>query len=276
MKPLKLSDSCYNVLVLLCVAGTPALAQPELKGTPSELATLLANAPRIVQVTGEAEVKVQADRGIVTVRISSSARELGQALRANQEACAKFVKLLTAQGLAPDQVQASKFSSTEKYGVFSDKVKSHRVNNLLKVTVRNEKEFQVAADASDSLPEAQYLGVEFERSDKEALRAKAIAEACANATQRKQAFEEQLGLKLTVRRFYDPAAGPLPGDVLVSGQSRAMGFSGGLTAGLPSAHQLYSDAVVTHALAQREDDRSGFGELTFRSRVTVEYSVESK
>jgi hypothetical protein len=229
-------------------------------------------------VSGEAEVKVQADRAVVTIKITSNARELGQALRANQEARGKFVKLLTSQGLGADQVQASKFSSTEKYGIFSDKAKSHRVNNLLRVTVRSEKEFQAVADASDSLPEAQYVGAEFESSDKEALRARAVAEACATANQRKRVFEEQLGLKLSVRRFYDPGVGPLSGE-LVGGTAAKAGpgylDSQVLTSGLRSDLR-YTDSSDARALAQREDDRSGFGELTYRSRVTVEYSVDNK
>jgi hypothetical protein len=227
-------------------------------------------------VTGEAEVKVQADRAVVTVKISTAARELGAALRSNEEARAKLSRLLAEKGIAPDEVKASKFSSTEKYSVFSEKVRSHRVNNLLKVTARNEKEFQVVADAVDSLSEAQYLGVEFERSDKDELKAKAIAAACDNATQRKSVFEQKFGLKLTVRRFLDPSTTLVAGDSMLTGGLRAQGFSAPASAGLPSSPSDYSDSVVTRALAQREDDRSGFGELTFRSRVTVEYLVEGK
>lgn len=213
--------------------------------------------------------------GSNTVKISTSARELGAALRANQQARSKFISVLSNQGVAADQVKASKFSSTEKYSVFSDKVKSHRVNNLLKVTARSEKEFQIVADAIDNLPEAQYLGVEFERSDKEALKEQAIAQACDNANQRKQVFEEKLGLKLTVRRFLDPSAVVPPLGAPLPNGNRAYGFDwylGNTLSGIPN----YAGSTQTHAETQRETDESGFGELTFRSRVTVEYLVEGK
>jgi uncharacterized protein YggE len=251
----------------------------ELKGTPADLAMLLTNAPRFAQVTGEAELKVPADRAVLTVRITTSARELGAALRANQQVRTKFIGILSGQGIPADQVKASKFSSTEKYSVFSDKVKSHRVNNLLKVTAKSEKEFQIVADAIDNLSEATYLGADFERSDKEEMKAKAIGAACDNANQRKQVFEEKLGLKLTVRRFLDPNAAVLvapPGAPLVN-PNRAYGFDWylGTASGMPN----YSGSVQTagtQAVAQRETEESGFGELTFRSRVTVEYLVEGK
>jgi uncharacterized protein len=265
------------VLVWCCLAAVSVFAQAELKGTPAELALLLTNAPRSVLVTGESEVRVQADRAVLAVQINSTAKELGAALRANQQARSKFTKLLEAQGIGADQVKASKFSSTEKHAVFSDKVRSHRVSNLLKVTARNEKEFQVVADAIDNLSEAQYLGVEFERSDSEDLKNNAIAQAIGNANQRKLVFEEKLGLKLTVRGFWDPAGAPPPGLGIQKNPTagRAYGFDWYLgNSGLMGG---YSDSgAIVRALQQREESGSSFGELTFRSRVTVEYSAQGK
>jgi uncharacterized protein YggE len=274
---MKNSKSAWLILFSLCLVATPGSAEPELKGTSADLAQLLTNVPRTVEVTGEAEVKIEADRAVLTVKVSTSARDLGAALRSNQQARGKFTELLAGKGIASGQVKASKFSSTEKYAVFSDKVKSHRVDNLLKVTVRNEKEFQIVADAIDSLPEAQYLGVDFDRSDKEEMKAKAIAQACDNATQRKRVFEEKLGLKLSVKGFRDPSGvpqGAIPTGLM--GGARAVGFSGPTVTRDVGVVPDYTDALLTHALAQREGDGLGFGELTFRSRVTVEYSVEGK
>lgn len=261
-----------TIIVLSCFTAASVFAGLELKGTPSELSGVLTNVPNTAAITGEAEVRVQADRAIISVKVSTSAKELGQALRANQQARTKLNDRLTSQGISPDQVRASKFSSTEKYSMFSEKVKSHRVDNLLKVTVRNEQEFQVVADSVDAIAEAQYLGLEFERSDKEEIKLRAIGEACDNATERKKVFEQELGLKLTPKRFAEPGAPSLApeltGGLRARGDtatSRALGFSPDVSA-----------YVAIHALQQRSDDASGFGELTFKAQVTVEYSVESK
>ncbi|SPE60400.1 conserved exported hypothetical protein [Verrucomicrobia bacterium] len=104
--------------VFYCLAAVSVLAQAELKGTPAELALLLTNAPRSVLVTGESEVRVQADRAILSVQITTTAKELGTALRANEQVRSKFTKLLEGQGIDAGQVKASKFSSTEKHAVF--------------------------------------------------------------------------------------------------------------------------------------------------------------
>jgi uncharacterized protein len=262
----------WNVIALSCLVAGSAFAEPELKGTPAELSGVLTNIPKTAAVTGEAEVRVQADRAVITVKVSTSAKELGQALRANQQARTKLSDRLTGQGIAPDQVRASKFSSTEKYSMFSEKVKSHRVDNLLKVTVRTEQEFQVVADAVDAIGEAQYLGLELERSDKEEIKLKAIGEACDNASERRKVFEQKLGLKLIPKRFGEPGAPSLAPELMAGLRSRGDPASGQAFGISPGA----SSYVTLRAIQQRPDDTSGFGELTFKAQVTVDYLVEDK
>jgi uncharacterized protein YggE len=255
------------ILSLTCFLGSAALAEPELRGTPAELAGVLTNVPKTVRITGEGQVKLQADRAILTVKVTTTARELGKALKANEQVRTKFTDSLTAQGLPAGAVQAAKFSSTEKYAVFSDKVRSHTVQNLLKVTVHNEKEFQLVAEATDALPEAQYLGVEFERSDKEEAQARAVAKACDHADLERKVFEDKLGLKLRPVRVSDPAA-----DAALL--RNAPQFAAGTA---PSFNGVLTDPafrVVTRALEQRPADETGFGEITFKAVVIVEYRVD--
>src|SRR5207253_5645799 len=71
------------------------------------------------------------------------------ALQANEELRRKLANFLKERGIDGDRIQASRFSSTQKHGVFSEKVKSHRVDNVIKVTVQSEQEFQGAAGRSE-------------------------------------------------------------------------------------------------------------------------------
>jgi len=87
-------------------------------------------------------------------------------LRSNQELRSRLVDFLQKQGIHRDRVMASRFSSTPKFGLFGEKAKSYRVDNLVKVTVHDEKELQIAASAVDSWSEVQFLGAEFEHMAK--------------------------------------------------------------------------------------------------------------
>ena len=131
----------------------PLSAEPELKGSAGELAAYLATVPRTVSVTGESELKVQADRAVIGLKVTTENKSLQDALRNNQEIRTKMANLLKDRGLSPDRIQGSRFSSTPKYGLFGEKAKSYRVENILKIMVHDDKEFQATAhlvDAADT------------------------------------------------------------------------------------------------------------------------------
>ena len=174
------------ILALLLLSAIKVAAEPELKGSPAELTSYLSGLPKLVSITGESEVKVPADRAVVTLKISTESKALQESLRLNQEARGRVVAFLKESGFGTNQIQAARFSSTQKYGIFAEKAKSHRVDNFLKVTVRDEKEFQTVASAVDRWPEVQFLGIDFEHSNKEAFKARAQIQACDNAGERKK------------------------------------------------------------------------------------------
>jgi uncharacterized protein len=243
-------------------------ADPELKGSPMELAAYLAGLPETVSVAGESEVKLSADRALISLRVSTEHRSLQDALRANQEVRNKILNSLRDCDIPGERIQTSKFSSTPKYGMFSDKAKSYRVENIVKVIVRDEKEFQAVAHLVDAFAEVQYLGIEFEHSEKEALKMKALAQALDDASARKKVYEERLGVKLTPKGFSRSAvAQNLPQRQPAYQQEKSFaGSQSKLSAGLPSA-----DLVP----AATEEAVSPFGEIIFTGRVVVEYRVVS-
>ncbi len=260
-------------ITTLCVLTSSQLwAEPELRGTAPELTRLLTSVPKTVDIIGEAEVKVAADKALVTLKVSTENKSLQEALRANQELRTKLTSHLKQQGIAPERVQSSRFSSTPKFTWYKEKAKSYRVDNLVKVTVQDEKEFQSAASAVDTWPEVQFVGAEFEHQDKEALKAKAVAQACDNADQRRKVYEEKLGLKLVPARFSGGSVSQKPPPGL------AAYYGGGIYTEKPS-RTVVGDVQLAGlpAAAQQEQEMvSSFGELVYVVQVTIEYTVQPK
>ena len=254
-------------LVLLYVQNLAA--ETEIKGSPAELAGYLANVPRTFTITGESELKVPADRAVIGLKVTTENKSLQDALRLNQEVRSKIVNELKDRDIPADRIQASKFSSTPKYGIFSEKAKSYRVENVIKVTARDEKEFQATARLVDGIPEVQYLGIDFEHSDKEALKQKAIVQALDDADRRKKIYEDRLGVKLAPKGFAEAAAfsqtAPPPLPRLESGSGFAKAAKGATP--IPAAGPAYAEPEATGTL---------FGEIFFASRVAVEYSLGSR
>src|SRR5579859_1336828 len=242
--------------------GFHASAEPEIKGTATELAQFINGVPKTVVVAGEAEVRVPAHRAVLSLSVVTENKSLQEALRANLELREKLADYLKGLGIPAERIQSSKFSSTPQFGIFREKAKSYRVENIVRISVQNEKEFQSVASAVDKWSEVQFNSVEFEYTDKELQKQNAIAKACDNANDRKKIYEEKFGLNLTPARFGQSEVTQRNTGPAKYGDSRAY-------AGMVSE----SISASTPASVIAEDSVSSFGEMIYSATVTVEYSV---
>jgi len=240
-----------------------AFAEPELKGSPSELSDYLASIGNYVTLSGESEVKVQADRAIVSIRVVTEDRSLHKALKSNQDLRTTIFGTLEKGGISADRISASRFSSTPQYGLFGKKPASYKVENLVKITIKDEKEFQEVSKVVDSFKEVDYEGVGFERSDKDELKRKAIERACDAVIKKKEIYENKLGVKLIPKKFVE---GPV---FDVSDASYAWGFLETATYGGRRAKEV-------GVAPSMQPGPSPFGEIVFRGNVYVEYYIESQ
>ncbi len=255
-------------LVILAVAvgslATALYAEPEIKGTPTELTAYLAGLPKVVSIAGESELKIQADRAYVDVKVSTEGRSLQESLSKNAALRQTVADALKKSGIPEQNISGSKFSSRPQYGMFSDKAKSYKIDNTVRVLVADEQQFRTVASAIDAHTDVSYDGVEFEDSKEVDSRKKALAQACEAATQKKQLYEDKLGVKLTAQTFAE-------GDVAIA---RPMQMSDG---------KLY-DAVSAPAAKTRGSvyepealtSLTQFGEIKYTAYVTVQYIVGAK
>ncbi len=255
-------------LALVCLWTCHAVAEPEIKGSAPELTQFLAGVPKTAAITAEAEVRVPAHRAVLSLRITTEHKSLQEALRYNNEVRGKLSERLKGLGISADRIQASRFSSTPKYGMFAEKAKSYRVENQVRITVNDDKEFQSAAGMVDLWSEVQYTGVEFEYTDRDASKQKALSQACDNANERRKMYEEKFGVKLTPVRFNEGDIAQMELGRDYSGSS--YGSRAANEAPAAPATRPYS------SMTSSEGSASSFGELVYTARVTVECSVQSK
>jgi hypothetical protein len=240
-------------------------AEPELRGAAAELSAYLAGVPKLVHLTGEAELKVPADRAIVSLRVVTENKSLQEASRANQEIRARIMRALVEQGIPAERVKPSRFSSTPRYGVFREKAKSYRVENTVKITAHDEKEFQAVAHLVDAISEVRYESIEFEHSDKEGLKARALVQAVEKAGDKRKLYEEKLGVKLSPKAFQENAAAlPTPG-MPQRGYPKVSN-----SAGIPMQPAFQGQ---TDTLGDDQEMPTAFAELVFRAQVLIEYAV---
>jgi uncharacterized protein YggE len=253
----------------LVLSATALVAEPEIKGTPTELSVYLAAVPRTVMLTAEGEIKVPSDRAMISLAVVTENRSLQEASRANQEIRARLIKTLAGQGIPADRIQASKFSSTPKYGVFAEKAKSYRVENVVKITALDEKEFQAVAQLVDGIAEVRYERISFDHSDRENLKQRAATQAIEKVAEKQKLYESKLGVKLTVKSFEEGAGddgSPIMGRRLAAGMVAKSG-SMPMTRGV---------AFSPGAEVGDVELPTSFAELVFKAQLTVEFAVTSR
>lgn len=258
----------HIVPVMIGLSVVQLRAEPELKGSPAELAALLSTVPKIVSISGEAELKVPADRALVSLKVVTENKSLEEASRANQEIRARILRTLGEQGIPNDRVRASKFSSTPRYGLFREKAKSYRVENTVKITAQDEKEFQAIGNLVDAMAEVRHDQIEFEHSDKDGLKAQAMAKAIDKAAEKKKLFEEKLGVKLSPKAFNENPIVTLTPLSAQRAYPKQVNYS--FAASQPGL------AGVGDAQAEDLDLPTSFAELVYRAQVAIEYVVEGK
>ncbi|MFC1739290.1 SIMPL domain-containing protein [Planctomycetota bacterium] len=249
-------------LVVSIITGA-ALAEPELKGTPSELTAYLSDIPKYVRLSGTSELKMQADHAKVEISVKTKDDLLQNALKLNQDLRGKIEKSLNSSGISSDKIAASRFSSTPRYGFFSTKPTSYEVTNLVKITIEKEKDFQEIAEIVDSYKEVEYSGISFEHSDKDQLKRKALEQTCDDVNKKKLLYETKFGVKLEPKSF-------IPSDIEESGKVAEGIYLRSYGRGVynklgSSVHQEAPDEVEAAA--------SPFGELIFTGYITVEYQL---
>ena len=233
-------------------------AETELKGSPDELLKYLKIQPDTVTISAEATFDVQASRAVVMVSVITEDSLLKQSLKDNQNLRKEIIQTLNQSGISSEKISGTKFSSTPKYGIFGKKPSSYKVENVLKITVENETEFQNVALIIDSYKEVYYRELKFEHEDKENNKIKALEKAFDILANKKSVYEKRLGITLLPKNFID---GNAPPREMLEGVS---------------VKKVDYDKITSSLVSDGASGTPIFGELTFTASIRVEFFVKQK
>jgi uncharacterized protein YggE len=239
-------------------------AEPEITGKPSEISTLLDLKPKTTTISGEAELKIPIEKAVASLRIATEHKLFGEAVRLNNELRSNVASALKKSGLSEEQIRGARFSSTPNYSVFSDKAKSYRVENVVRITVTDDKEFTAVASIVDLFGDVHFAGIEPESGDIAVHKEKALAAALKNADDRRALVEKSTGLTLTPET--------------VSGINVTMGYPDAVRrrySGSPSDKGFAPSSLGSYR-AEESPLAGGMGEVVLNATVSVTYTVSPR
>lgn len=204
-----------------------AAAEPELRGSPSELQRFLRTASHSVTLEGHSKQTVQADVGHVTVVVHTQAKDLTGAIVANGQRRDTLTKALVSQGIDAKAIRTEKFSTSPQFGWFGKTPSSYEVINRINVDVADERQVTIVTSAASASPDLSIGVISFEYSKQSELEEQVRRTAFDDALAKKAFYEQRLGAKLvpTEFNFSDMSARSTPGameiqEIVVTGSRR--------------------------------------------------------
>ncbi len=250
------------LIVVLCVSGY-AFAEPELKGTPTELSGYLVGLPGTTVISGKAEIKAQADKVVVNIEVLTEKESFEKALKKNQEIREKVSKILMGKGIPAENVKTSRFSTIPEYGWLKKKVKKYHISHMVKITITNKGQFQEVAKVVDQTKEVKYKSLTYEHSKKEQFRQEALEKACQAVIRKKGVYENILQVRLT----------PLNIDSPQLKTRGALRDEGRYSSGMKLSQGVNISSSGMDALTEEATE---FGQIIYTATINVKYMVYSK
>ncbi len=191
------------ILMFLALNGLFANAEPEIKGTPSELQLFLHPQGSIVTLKGEGKETAFSDKAIINLIITTKAKKLADALNLNTTLKNKIIQIFIDAGIKDADINTSKFSTSPQFGWFGKEPKSYEIVNRLAVGIYTSDQMQAVATVTDQHPEIQLSGTEYEHTKKTEFEEKVKQKALDDVMKQKTKYEKALGFKLIPIRLRD-------------------------------------------------------------------------
>ena len=247
-------------LTLLVLSLLPAfsIAAPELSGSPGELSHYLLDQKKIINIHGDAELKIETDTAIVAIAVKTKASQLEDALQENEDIRNDLHQILQQAGIGKENIKASKFSSTPNYSWYKDKPSSYEVNNEIKISIHNETQLQAIAKLVDKRKEIFLGSTEHLDSNEQYNKLKALETALDNIQDKRKLYEKKLGIQLKPIRISNQHSYGEP----IQPRARLL-----------RQKQFSAISPVAESI-EAEDHSHSFDSIVYRANAVVEFLVE--
>ncbi len=200
----------------------PNFCKVALWASAFALMPLIANAasnepdrPRVIVMTGEAEVKAAPDQAVVSGGAVTDSGTASEAVAANSAIMNRAFEALAKLGIPKSAIATDGFSLDPQYPPREDKnpqphvIIGYEVRNSISVTLSDVNQAGAALDALIDAGANQSAGVSFSIKNPQPLLNEARAAAGADALNRARIYAHAVGAELgAVRSIHEGYAGP--------------------------------------------------------------------
>jgi uncharacterized protein len=157
---------------------------------------------RFVEISGEGSVSAAPDFARVTLGVTSTGKNAGEAMAANAKAANALVSLVKAEGVAPADIQTSELSISPMFSQAppgqqtAPTITGYSVSNNLTVTLRDIPRLGALLDKAVAAGVNSIYGIGFGHNDPSALLDKARPLAVADARRKAEIYASAGGARI--------------------------------------------------------------------------------
>jgi len=157
---------------------------------------------RFVEISGEGSVSAALDFARVTLGVTSTGKNAGEAMAANAKAANALVSLVKAEGVAPADIQTSELSISPMFSQAppgqqtAPTITGYSVSNNLTVTLRDIPRLGALLDKAVAAGVNSIYGIGFGHNDPSALLDKARPLAVADARRKAEIYATAGGARI--------------------------------------------------------------------------------
>jgi uncharacterized protein YggE len=252
MKIIKTNLNIYSIIVLAVGIFLTALGG-FLSKTPASPFGGDQTRPRMITVTGQAEVFVVPDEVVLNIGVETRDRDLEDAVNENGEIVEAVLGLVSSYGIDPDDVQTDYFRINPRYDYSSGRLEYYKVQKTFVIKLRDLSVFEDLLQALLIAGVNQVRGIEFLTSDlrshKDEARALALQAAQEKAVDMAAELGQKIGKPYWIQEIHDQLNSmfddSMQTNVLVSDGSSSVDFRTTLVAGQIS---ILAEVVVSFEL----------------------------
>ncbi len=187
------------------LAGAATLTLAHAAGAPpgaADTRLLELNPERSIAVVGEASVEAAPDFARITLGVTTTSKDAGEAMAENSKAVGALIAALKGEGVAPADIQTSSLSISPTFANPSPgsstppAITGYNVGNMVTVTVRDLSRLGALIDKAVGSGANAMYGVVFGENNPSALLDKARPLAFADAKRKAEIYAAAAGAKV--------------------------------------------------------------------------------
>jgi uncharacterized protein YggE len=199
--------TCLAVLVSVGFIPLSGFAEVSVQGPPDETAAYLLRQESRVTLSGSASTVVDASMMKASITFTNEAVSSSAAAEAHQEQRKQLLDRLQAIGIPRGEVKVPKFITiTPRYSTSQTAVSSYSASSTMTLELSEQKQYVDLVGLIERTKGAQMGEVEYDHAQLVNLRQATLALACKRVTDRKQTYEQSLGVTLKLISFTEEEA----------------------------------------------------------------------